>query len=247
MPTPGLVAVTGAASAATVNSQAVTNPASAINQLLLLWAVAQQTPATFTGPAGFSGATASTGNNIESRFFWRVADGTEGGTLTVTAGTARYIALSAIALSIFDPSLFDPSAPSASGALLGTTGTSIPSNDPGTTTKVGDLLVWIGAFRAAATPYPTITVPSGYTVQGSQFNSTGTGAGVGVQAATRVQAAAGPVGAQAGTLSSLNNGGAILVAIPGAPTILPQQARKRMPAYFTRINLPTRSGGVYSR
>jgi len=33
----------------------------------------------------------------------------------------------------------------------------------------------------------------------------------------------------------------------GGVSILPQQAKKRMPAYFTRINTPSRNGGVYAR
>jgi hypothetical protein len=262
VPTPGLVAITQAASAATVASQAVNNPATANGQLILLWAVAQQTPASFTGPAGFSAAAASIGNNIESRLFWKAADGTEGATLTVsvTGGTNRFVVLTAIALSGVDPALFDPSVPAASGAMLATTGTSIPSNDPGTTTGTGDLLVWIGAHRSGAPPYPAITVPAGYAAQGSQVSTGGAGAGVGTQVGTLVQASPGDPGAPAGILSTAQNGGALLVAIPGAvvgavPVLYPGGAPAippglRSPMNFQRLpwapTLPQRPGFAMS-
>jgi alkaline phosphatase D len=218
--TPTLVNVTGAAGAANSLTQVVSNPvwtgsATPAGDLILLWATAIAASDTFTCP-GFTAVTASTGQNTSAQLLYRVTDGSEGSSFTVTASVTHILNVHAIGISGQASSPFDPSTPTSSGQLLAAVSTTITATGF-TTSSNGCLLLWLGMARGPSTPPPTITVPGGFTASSlGQVNTTGTGASSGVVLATATQTTAGATGSPSGTLSASDDGGALLLAIAGA-------------------------------
>jgi hypothetical protein len=223
------LAVTGTSSAgsgaANVSSQAVNNPGwngsgTPAGLLILLWSGSVNATDTFAC-TGFTAATVANGSNIAQQLLWRVSDGSEGATFTVTMTGSFIVVIGGIAVSGADTSSpFDPSL-SGSGTCLGSVGTTLTA--PGITTgQNGDLLIWLATGRlGAGAAVPAITPPSGFTTALAQADSGG-GAGhanVDVYAATMTQTTAGATGALSGTLAASADGGALLISVaaPGGP------------------------------
>lgn len=219
--------VAGAGSSAATTTQAVSNPAwngtsTPTGQLILLTPAAVNNTDTFSC-SGFTAVTVATGQNIAQQLLYRVTDGSEGATFTVTGSGSFLTVAGAIAVSGQASSPFDPSVPSGSGTCLTTTAASLPGVSL-TTAHPGDLLVWVGFSRVpSAQAIPGITPPSGFVTQLTQTSTTGgTGhANVSVLIATQAQSSAGATGSQVGTLSAAANGGALLLAFTASAAAAP--------------------------
>jgi hypothetical protein len=188
----------------------------AVGDLLLIWVVSQVAGMTFSDTGdGFTAVTAATGQNCSAQLLYRTATSADvslsssSGDYTVTASVSHSIA--GIVVDLPGAS-FDPSTPTSSGQLLSTAGTSIPATGV-TTDNAGDLLLWFGGIRNPTGTVPTIGVPSGFTTQVSQTNSSTSGANVGAIFAYETQATAGATGTQSGSLSEADDGGALLIAV----------------------------------
>jgi hypothetical protein len=122
-----------------------------------------------------------------------------------------------------------------------TTGTSNAASKAITPLAVGDLLFSFWCFSGNAV---SATWANGFTkIADTAITNNGISQGFLVSTSTSSVTALCNLGASI----SWYGGVASFAAAVTAGGILPQQAKKRMPAYFTRINTPTRSGGVYSR
>lgn len=190
-----------------------------VGDLILIWVVSQVAGMTFSDTGdGFTAVTAATGQNCSAQLLYRTATSadvtlsSDSGDYTVTASVSHSMA--GIVLDLPGAS-FDPSTPTSSGQLLSTAGTAVSANGV-TTTNNGDLLLWFAGIRNASGTVPTIGVPSGFTTQVSQTNSSTGGANVGAIFAYETQATAGATGAEAGSFSESDDGGALLVAVSQA-------------------------------
>jgi hypothetical protein len=148
------------------------------------------------------------------------ATGTPGSTLVGCTGTASFPGIAAQEILAAGTITEDGSAPIPATTMTATAVTSASFTPP-----AGSLIVAMIACNGAGS--------------GSAETCTVTDTGGGL---TWIQKAH-------TTAAASLYAGVWIASVPGggATGILPQQARKRMPAYFTRINTPTRSGGVYAR
>lgn len=206
-------ATTGATAATTL---AVTKPTGVVaNDVILLYVVNGGSPA--VSVAGFQAlpTTLETASS-EATLFYRVADGSEGATFTVTIATAKSISAQCIAYSQVNvAALFDPSWPANSGVANATSTTVTVSAI--TTVNDGDQLVWFAFDRVAlAVTPPAITKPAAFAAQGSQASSSSaTLLNVGCVVADLAQVSHGASGTVNGTVASTAVNGGILVALPG--------------------------------
>lgn len=202
-------------------SYTIAKPSGVVNgDALLIYVVIRGTNAAST-PAGFSAVTATTFSSTECQLFYRVADGTEGSTFTLSWTGANPSAAVCLAYAGVSGSIFDPAAPSASGAAGTTNG--IPTASSITTTVNGDTLVWFAVTKTSAsggTP-GTISPPAGFSTEAAQISTTVASAApnVAAYAADMTQPAAGATGTLAGTnTSGTDRADALVIALlAGAP------------------------------
>jgi hypothetical protein len=244
------VATAGANSTATASTYAPGRPAGNVSGDLLLLSICWSgSTVTLTDPTGWTlfHKTAQTNDNLAT--YWRSADLSATDTPTLT--------LSAAAMGVATASAFsgwNGAAPVAANVLGGASGTTItyPAITPGT---ANDMLVYLTGLRLVSTGLQvTAVLPTGGTggalTKNTDICNNGAGTANCEQAVIWQQlTAATAVTQQTATVaqSVSSNIEAICITPSAAPVnLLPQQLKKRIPAYFTRINAPTRRG-VYSR
>ncbi|HEY7416527.1 MAG TPA: hypothetical protein VH593_15140 [Ktedonobacteraceae bacterium] len=178
---------------------------------------------------------------------WRDSSCAGGNTviaITATGGSGT-IAIMATVFECNDIAVnpFDKTANSVSAGATSWTSTATP-----TTTQATERL--FGGVFCTQNSQPTITGPSSPWSNAPQINQTQASfldawmAGVQDVSATGAYTYNGTVSPSSQWISKIAT---YKLVVAGGGGILPQQAKKRMPAYFTRINTPSRSGGVYAR
>lgn len=199
--------------------------------IVLLWVILRGAIALAT-PSGFTAVPATVISSGQYQLFYRVTDGSEGATFTVSwASGGNTSSAMCRSYSGADTALvMDPSVPTAS-AISGLAAASI------TTVRDGDTLVWFAATKtstAGQTP-GTITPPSGFTGSTASAPTT-TVADPNVQAygADEVQGTHGATGVLTGTDSTPavdTSSGSVVVALAAAlggatpqPLVVPQAA-----------------------
>lgn len=206
------------------------NPATSTSypgDVCLLW-VTLRGATVLNVPAGFTAVTASVLSSSQYQLFYRVTDGSEGATFTISwasgGNTSQAVANSYPGMDTV--AILDP-VPSASG-IAGLAGASI------TTTHDGDILVWLAASKTASagqTP-GLFTPPAGFYTEIAQ-QSTVTAANPNVTAflADMQQASRGATGTLTGTSSSATESDAVLVvALSPAPVLSrPFQTAEHLP------------------
>jgi hypothetical protein len=209
-------------STGTGTSVAISTPASTASGETLLYAIsADGNGATVTFPTGFAHVTGSPetlGSPDGHRLHvgWKVADGTEGGTLTATISASlgwsgcilRYTGRHATAPIDVSPGINKNGTGNASPVA--------PASATITTVTNGCDLVWIAILDpTSATPGAASTPPSGYT---ERVDTTGTN-GTTITAADINQGTAGATGAVTGSISfSAGTAGWIAFLVPLAPS-----------------------------
>jgi hypothetical protein len=222
----------GFATAVASSSQQVTFPASLqAGDTMVIWCAAGK-PGLFSMSWTVSGGTfasladsALTGAG-SAQLFWRTATSSDaanaqaGTPYTVTAAVSALWACAAIAYGGTSSTYrFDPPPAGSAQVNPASTAVTVPGITP---VRAFDQLLWLGFCTTASGSPAAITPPAGFTPQFSQV-STGTGAtpAVGLAAAGMAAAAAGPTGAQDGSLSAAQGNGGLLLAIPAALPGLP--------------------------
>lgn len=205
---------------------AMTVPSGAVSgDKIIIFCAAALGSQTWSAP-GFTASTAATGSTGSCQILRRTMDGTEGwtpGTSTITVTIGASHAWDAIICAV--PGGYDPT-PGTGQVNAASTTIAVPGV---TTTHTNDLLIWFGfcdgTGGGAGSP-GTITVPSGYTAQVSQANTTGVGSvtNIGVLMGTKTVAAAGATGTQNGSASGSFINGGVLVAISTSGAILADAA-----------------------
>lgn len=196
---------------------------------------------------GFTAVSVNTSSgNFTQQLLYRNCDGsgsdpTTAGITVTNNATTRMVAN----LVIVEQATFDP-LPTVSGqantSALAITAPSL------TSTVDGDLLIWFGLVVAATGVTPqTIVAPAGYTIVGSQANTTsGASPNVGAVAATISQPTAGATGTIAGSVAvAAINGGTLIALTTG--TAVPVTAAGALSftgAATTAVSEPVTAAGA---
>ncbi len=226
MPTLRGVTTASTGSSAALLTYTVSNPSwtgstTPAGDIVLLWVVLRGTVALST-PAGFTAVPAAVISSSQFQLFWRVTDGTEGSTFTITwASGANTSSAMCRSYSGADTVLvMDPAVPSSSG-VTGLAATGI------TTVRNGDTLVWLAATKTASAGQApaTISPPSGFTGSTpSAPTSAATIPNVQAYGADAPQGAAGATGTETGSDSNTtvdSTQGSVVVALASAPQTSP--------------------------
>jgi hypothetical protein len=243
-------ATAGANATATASTYAPGRPAGNVaGDLLLLSICWSGSTVTLTDPTGWTllHKTAQTNDNLAT--YWRAAD--------LTATDTPSLALSVAATGVSTCTAFsgwNGAAPVAVNLLSGASGTTFlyPAITPAT---LNDMLVYLTGMRpTTASLQVTAVAPAGGTggavTKSTDICSNVSGSAESQQAVIWQQlTAATAISQQSVTVATAVSGNCEAICITPAPPggLLPQQLKKRLPAYFTRINAPARSRGVYSR
>ena len=184
----------------------------AIGDLLVIWAFAGTSTALTWSATGWTAVTAVSGANGACQILYRVADGTEGSSVTVTCSVAeQWAGVIAGYYNTNPASLFDP-APSSGQVNASSTTVAAASV---TTVTGGDKLLWFGAIDAGSGGTPAVlTVPSGFTAEVAQVSTSAvSGTNAGVIYGDLTQVTAGATGAENGTAASAHANAGCLISI----------------------------------
>jgi hypothetical protein len=165
-------------------------------------------------PTGFVALTPQVSASNGTQAAWtRLADGTEASTFTVTVSAVT--ALAGVCVAYSGAAVTLDSAPSFAGNI---TASSLPiASQSLTTLNPGDTLVWFAWVGNNAVAPNTITAPSGFTIEGSQSNTSTAGNNTGVVMADMLQSFAGTLTATGSQASGKINGALLLALTPSNP------------------------------
>jgi hypothetical protein len=184
-----------------------------VGDMLVIWMTwnGTSTNPTLTGWTGYTKVT----NTIGIKMFTRVADGTEGSSVSIGFAPGfneSLIAADYAGVSSVTP--LDPVPPSSGQINNASTTITVPGV---TTTIANDELVWFGATTGPSGATPgVITVPSGFTTESAQNNTSNTiGRNEGTILADQELATAGATGNENGASSTSVVNAGVLVSLAG--------------------------------
>lgn len=231
----------GATTATTGGAPAGTLPVplpagTAAGDILMIWCAAGASLTGWTVP-GFTVVPVASTSSISNQLLWRVADGTEGASVTATASASNlFVAICGGYHGGNTGNPFDPppvigqaNAPSATITVAGVT-TSLPA----------DVLVWFGCVSyGPGAGVDAIAAPAAYTPEVTQVTTYSTsGTNVSALMADYTWAGYGPTGNQnGGGLSAARANGGQLVSVasitpPNPQVIVPNRWPVRRAAYY---------------
>lgn len=163
-------------------------------------------------PASFTAVSSVTIAGITGQFLWRIADGTEDSTFTVTCSLSRIFAVACVSLSgVNTTQPFDNNNAAFTVSGQANASSSTVSCSAVTDFYANDFLVWFAFSIISGGAVPALVAqPAGYTLQtgtlgsgstGTQDNTTASGNNVGIVVATNTQSATGTTGAANGSLT----------------------------------------------
>lgn len=188
-----------------------------IGDLALLFCDSNASGVTWTTPSGWTvvpgtPANSSFGNSLAA--FYRVLDGTEGTsvTLSITGGTTRSLAASIVAYSGINPTTPILDTPTTFGSSSGTTTASFPSV---TLSAANEIVVtavgWSGSNGAGS----SVTPPTGYTERQDVSTAIAAVAEGLIEVSDKLFVASGTTGAFTATVA--NSGAVAAIAVPLNP------------------------------
>lgn len=202
------------------------NNAPSNNDLLLAYCTSSTTAITFSS-TGWTAVTALSAT-VSGQFLYRVADGTEGTSVTYTINSGSHFQVAAVvgltgALTGTNSGM-DPSVPSTSGQSNASS-TNLAAAGITTTTN-GDMLVWFGAVVDGTGVPPDVTPPTGFSSNVIDVAGSGSSiANVRIAVATMTQSSAGATGTETGTIASASASFGLLVGVSpsggGGATVVP--------------------------
>lgn len=206
--------------------------------------------ATWTTPTGFSPLSVVAGSNSACQAFSKIIDGTESWPLTITStGTKSQCGVCIAVPGANTSTPMDPTLTVSGQINASSTTITVALGGTGTTLVPGDIAFWFGFDTAAAGGTPmTVNAPSGFTLQGSQVNTSSaanTNIGMAVATSTTVAATPGAVANQNGSLASaVANGGFLVILQPAVSAVLsiPRPHRDRAPSLRGRAAQPVPGG-----
>lgn len=201
---------TGAGSATTLSFPVPSG--TQVGDLICIWSFINNSSRTLSATGYTAQASTNTGGATASGglLYKTAASGDLGGSVTVTiSGTATV--WGGVIFAVGATAGFDPTPSDGGQVNLASTTITVPGQ---TTTLNGDLLVWPAGTRSGSSGGApgTITVPTGFSSQVAQSNTTSTTAtNVGVILATATQTTAGATGNENGSVSlSQANAGEVI-------------------------------------
>lgn len=173
---------------------------------------------TFSCP-GFTALPAAGGSNMSAQLLYRVTDGTEGSTFTLTSSIIHLWGVIGISYSgEAQSSPFDPVVVPA--PQVSPSGTNTIANTGVTTQFPKTQLVWFGgAFWSTSNGAPTLTQPAGYTTQIASQVNTGPGSGasnISMLVADAPMTVPGTTGAVNGSQTETHQNFSLLIGIADA-------------------------------
>lgn len=180
------------------------DPATAVGDLLVVQCAGRSGAAIFTPPAGWTRINDTTVSSIGISTFYRVADGTEGSTITFTSAVVARMAGGMVRVTGADP--LTPV--DVKSTNTGTAATSLVAT--GVTPASADTLLL--AFYALSTGNGTLTVPAGMTQLWS-FPASASGTSPFAAGAWLTLASEAPTGTKTAAASSAGNYTAQLVEL----------------------------------
>lgn len=198
----------------TLSSLSVNAPTGLVaGDVIIIWVARAAAAPTYT-VSGFTSVTMSSNANISCQLFYRIATGSEGATFSITVATARTFAVACAAFSgVNNSTPFDPT-PTTTSGQLNTSSLTVASNGV-TTSAANDMMLWLGEVNSTGlggTP-ATIGVPSGFTIQGAQSNTSSSGMNTGIICATEVKATVSGAVTGNGSISPATINGALLLGL----------------------------------
>ncbi len=138
----GTAALSNVATTATTHT--INLPSGIVSgELLVMLFICDDNP-TVTGPSGWTALEASAGSSLRFRLYYRVADGSEGSTATITTSVAKPSAAICVRIQGHNTPTSAPVSANASEA------SSTSSNPPNLNTGVSRKYLWIAAFGTEA-------------------------------------------------------------------------------------------------